>query len=214
MRNCSLIVSLLGVLALGSVGNAKQNEAPENRTETRIETKLIPATVEYQFSRTVGTGRVVKGRDGVEGQLKRTYTVVFKDGKPVSKELVKEERIEPVSTLMLMGRAGYGNSRGNYVRGRVITMHASAYDPSPATIGRGATGLTKMGIPAGFGIVAVDPKQIPLGSRVFVEGYGYAIAADIGSAIKGSRIDLCFASRGTALRFGRRTVKVHVLKPR
>jgi len=214
MRNCSLLVSLLGLFALGSYANARQGESTQNRTETRVETKTIPSPVEYQFSRTVGPGRVAKGRDGASGQLKRTFTVTFQDGKPVSKKLVKEERIEPVSTLMLMGRAGYSSSRGSYVRGRVLTMHASAYDPSPATIGPGATGITKMGIPAGFGIVAVDPRLIPLGSRVFVEGYGYAIAADIGSAIKGHRIDLCYESRGSALRFGRRTVKVHVLKAR
>jgi 3D (Asp-Asp-Asp) domain-containing protein len=47
---------------------------------------------------------------------------------------------------------------------------------------------------------------------VYVEGYGFAIACDTGGAIKGNKIDLCFNSRSTALRHGRRTVRVHVLK--
>jgi 3D (Asp-Asp-Asp) domain-containing protein len=46
--------------------------------------------------------------------------------------------------------------------------------------------------PAGWGIVAVDRTVIPLGTRLFVEGYGYAVAGDTGSAIKGNKMDVCF----------------------
>jgi 3D (Asp-Asp-Asp) domain-containing protein len=53
---------------------------------------------------------------------------------------------------------------------------------------------------------------IKLGTYVYVEGYGFAIAADTGGAIKGNRIDLCFNSRREALNFGRKTVKVHILE--
>ena len=49
---------------------------------------------------------------------------------------------------------------------------------------------------------------------IFVEGYGFALACDKGSAIKGDRIDLCFGNRSQALRFGRKTVRVHVFKGR
>jgi 3D (Asp-Asp-Asp) domain-containing protein len=89
-------------------------------------------------------------------------------------------------------------------------MEATAYDPSPRTIGPGATGRTKNGMIARFGVVAVDPKVIPLGTLLFVEGYGFAIAADIGGGIRGKEIDLCFNERSTALAFGRRMVRVHV----
>lgn len=211
MHNCPKWVSMLvSLTVLASTAAAGKNE----QTETRVVTKTIPAPINYEFSRTVSAGRVKHVSQGKPGMLKTTYNVIFSNGRPVRKELVKEERVEPVAGLTLMGRSGYSASRGAYTRSRVLTMHASAYDPSPATIGPGATGLTKMGIPAGFGIVAVDRRTIPLGTRVFVEGYGYAIAADIGSAIKGNRIDLCFESRSTALRFGRRTVKVHILSAR
>ena len=61
------------------------------------------------------------------------------------------------------------------------------------------------------GIVSVDPRLIPLGTRLYVEGYGYAVADDVGGAIKGHRIDLAYDSRSEALQFGRQTVKVYVL---
>jgi 3D (Asp-Asp-Asp) domain-containing protein len=61
------------------------------------------------------------------------------------------------------------------------------------------------------GLVAVDPAQIPLGTRLYIEGYGYAIADDVGGAIKGNKIDLAFDNRADALQFGRRNVTVHIL---
>jgi 3D (Asp-Asp-Asp) domain-containing protein len=63
-----------------------------------------------------------------------------------------------------------------------------------------------------YGVVAVDPRVIPLGTRLFVEGYGSAIAGDTGGAIKGNRIDLCFNSDDEAEKVGRRTVRVLILE--
>jgi len=59
--------------------------------------------------------------------------------------------------------------------------------------------------------VAVDPRIIPLGTRLYIEGYGYAIAGDTGGAIKNFRIDLGYNSRSEAMKFGRREVKVYIL---
>jgi 3D (Asp-Asp-Asp) domain-containing protein len=64
---------------------------------------------------------------------------------------------------------------------------------------------------SGQGVVAVDPKVIPLGSKLYVEGYGYAIAGDTGGAIKGNRIDVFFYSSGETAQWGRRWVRVFVL---
>jgi peptidoglycan DL-endopeptidase CwlO len=69
-------------------------------------------------------------------------------------------------------------------------------------------GRTASGLPVGPGIVAVDPAVIPLGTRMFVPGYGPAIAADVGSAITGAMIDLWFATRAQARAWGRRTVSI------
>ena len=89
----------------------------------------------------------------------------------------------------------------------VMAMEATAYLP---TDGDGY-GITATGIPATYGIAAVDPSVIPLGSRLYVPGYGEAIAADTGSAIYGYRIDLCMESYDQAMAFGRRVITVFLL---
>ena len=91
---------------------------------------------------------------------------------------------------------------------QVLGMEATAYLPTDG----GGAGITAMGIPATYGIVAVDPDVIPLGSRVYIPGYGEALAADTGGAIYGYRIDLCMEDYYQAMDFGRRDVTVFVLK--
>lgn len=69
-------------------------------------------------------------------------------------------------------------------------------------------GTTATGIPVGWGVIAVDPSFIPLGTRMFVPGYGEGVAADTGSAVQGAVIDLWFPTCAQALRWGRRTVTI------
>ena len=71
-------------------------------------------------------------------------------------------------------------------------------------------GKTASGLPVGVGVIAVDPNVIPLGTRVFVPGYGPAVAADVGSAIKGNIIDLWMPSTAQALAWGRRSVTITI----
>ena len=73
-------------------------------------------------------------------------------------------------------------------------------------------GKTALGIPVRKGVVAVDPKLIPLGTELHVPGYGRSVAADVGIAIKGRVIDLWFPSRAEARAWGRRTVVVTVYR--
>lgn len=96
---------------------------------------------------------------------------------------------------------------------RLLKLEATGYDPGPVDNTRGYVGTTKTGTRARFGIVAVDPRVIPLGTRVYVEGYGPGLAADIGGAIKGHRIDLCFNSSHQARLWGRKTVRVWIVDP-
>jgi 3D (Asp-Asp-Asp) domain-containing protein len=86
-------------------------------------------------------------------------------------------------------------------------MEATAYIASDGN----GDGITAMGLVAQHGVVAVDPGVIPLGTRLYIPGYGEAIAADTGGAIYGNRIDLCMNSYGEAMNFGRRYVTVYVL---
>ncbi|MDC2941638.1 cell wall-binding protein EntB [Bacillus cereus group sp. MYBK40-2] len=99
---------------------------------------------------------------------------------------------------------------------RELTVVATAYTADPSENGTyGGRVLTAMGhdltVNPNMRIIAVDPKVIPLGSKVWVEGYGEAIAGDTGSAIKGNRIDVLMGSKSKAMNWGRQTVKVKIL---
>jgi len=93
-----------------------------------------------------------------------------------------------------------------------LTMTATAY----TAYCEGCSGITKNGTDIRANphlkVIAVDPNVIPLGTRVWVEGYGEAIAADIGGAIKGNIIDVFIPSHEEALEWGRKTVKVRILE--
>lgn len=93
---------------------------------------------------------------------------------------------------------------------KTLTMISTAY----TAYCKGCTGFTKTGINlrgnSDIKVVAVDPKVIPLGTKVWVEGYGEAVAGDTGGSIKGNKIDIFVANRSTAYQWGRRTVKVKV----
>jgi len=92
--------------------------------------------------------------------------------------------------------------------GKVLTMVATAYSPQEP----GLDDHTASGMRATRGVVAVDPRVIPLGTRLNVEGYGNCIAGDTGSAIKGNRIDLCFDTLEEMNAYGGyHTVRVEIL---
>jgi 3D (Asp-Asp-Asp) domain-containing protein len=84
---------------------------------------------------------------------------------------------------------------------RTLTVVATAYS---------LPGRTATGVRVGWGVVAVDPGVIPLGTRLTIPGYGKGVAADVGSAIRGSKIDLWFPTRAKALDWGTRTVTITV----
>lgn len=78
--------------------------------------------------------------------------------------------------------------------------------------GLNGDGVTATGLRARKGIVAVDPRLIPLGTKLYIEGYGQALAADTGGWIKGDRIDLCFDTLEEAYRYGRRKIYIYLVE--
>ena len=74
--------------------------------------------------------------------------------------------------------------------------------------GYSLSGTTSTGMPVGWGVVAVDPSVIPLGTRLSIPGYGDGVAADTGGAVRGNVIDVWFPTRAQALAWGRRTVTI------
>ncbi|MCM3116274.1 3D domain-containing protein [Neobacillus sp. MER 74] len=103
------------------------------------------------------------------------------------------------------------SSKSKSKSAKEITVKATAYTASC----EGCSGITKTGINIKDNpdekVIAVDPSVIPLGSKVYVEGFGEAIAADTGSAIKGNRIDVFIPSEQDAIDFGVKKLKVTIL---
>jgi 3D (Asp-Asp-Asp) domain-containing protein len=92
-------------------------------------------------------------------------------------------------------------------KGRTMRVVATAYSAAEP----GATSSTATGVRAEKGVVAVDPNVIPLGTHLYVPGYGYAIAGDTGGMINGRHIDLCFDSMGELESWGKRFVTIILL---
>lgn len=181
------------------------------------EIRLVQETLPFATSRRedpgleLGEERVVQG--GENGVKELTVKVVKKDGKEVKSEIVEEKVVkEPTPRLIAYGTIGTISRGGQTLRfKRALTMTATAYTAGVES-NPWATGYTYLGMKATRGVVAVDPRVIPLRSRLYIEGYGFAIAGDIGGAIKGNRIDLCYDSLKEAEDFGVRKVKVYVLE--
>ena len=92
------------------------------------------------------------------------------------------------------------------------TQAPQAYQLKVDAVAYSLPGSTALGVPVGKGVVAVDPKLIPLGTKLSVPGYGPGLAADIGYAIKGRIIDLWFSSTAKARKWGRRTVTITIYR--
>ncbi|MCE5323296.1 G5 domain-containing protein [bacterium] len=165
------------------------------------------------FTKSLRPGVVKVTRNGVRGEKVVRYKVRCHDGVPVMRTKVESVVVkQPVNKVVSIGSKGRYTSRGEYRTKRVLKMSASAYDPGPRSCGKWATGRTSCGMKAGYGVVAVDPDVISLGTRLYIEGYGHAIAGDVGRSIQGNRIDLGFDTYREAIRFGRKKVNVHILE--
>ena len=161
---------------------------------------------------------------GVEGIDCETYEVILYDGVEQSRTLLSTNRLrEPVDEVKIVGtRGGKVTEKGdNFSYSKVLTCNATAYDLSFQSCGKypgqPGYGITASGTHAQYGTVAVDPRVIPLGTRMYIESadgsfvYGYCVAEDTGGAIKGNKVDLFFNTNSECMQFGRQNVKVYIL---
>lgn len=167
----------------------------------------IAAPVERIADPSLERGRMRVVRQGKPGEGERLVKVTYFDGKPGSRQVLQERIISPpVSRLIAYGTLDTICRGGAVLRFRsALEMVATAYS---ARVGK----RTATGAAVRYGVAAVDPAVIPLGTRLYVEGYGYATALDVGGSIKGNRIDLFFPSEYECNRWGRRVVKVYILE--
>ncbi len=177
------------------------------RVEERVETvkSEIPfqSVVQSAADYPVGFPDKVVSR-GSNGLQEQTVKLTFEDGQEVDRQVIDQKVLTPPTNQVISRGAQTSISRGgkpiNFKKAYV--MKATAYC-IPG-------GITSTGASVRWGVVAVDPRVIPLGSKLYVEGYGEAQALDTGGAIKGNRVDLYMNSRQAALSFGVRSVVVYV----
>ncbi|MDR1689058.1 MAG: G5 domain-containing protein [Clostridiales bacterium] len=158
-------------------------------------------------------------QEGLAGVGENTYVVTYRLGIEESRMIVNTEIItEPVNRIEHFGtkpkEPEIPGVPTQYLR--VIEMRASGYSAGYESTGKNpgdrGYGITKTGLYVMPGVVAVDPSFIPLGTKLYVEGYGPALAADTGSAIRGNMIDLYFESDADATNYGRKTLNVYVIE--
>jgi len=173
--------------------------------------ETIPYTTEetVDYSKKSDYARVIT--EGTNGTASVTYRVKMMSGIETAREEVSRVvTVNPVNEQRVVGGIDIANAK-------LVTCTATAYDGSYATLGTYNPRTCTGAVPTANYTVAVDPKVIPLGSKLYIETsdgsyvFGTAKAEDTGGAIKGKRVDLFMGSRSEALSFGRRTVNVYVL---
>ncbi|MFP3917794.1 ubiquitin-like domain-containing protein [Lysinibacillus telephonicus] len=194
----------------------------EKITVVRVEkvTDVVEESIDFAVE-TKSDSSLLKGKEkvitkGEEGKASRTYEVTKENGKVVKKVLKSEEVIQkPKTEVVAVGSkvvtAKVSRSNSSSGNGKEFYVTATAYTPNC----EGCTGISASGINlksnSNLKVIAVDPNVIPLGTKVWVEGYGNAIAGDTGGAIKGNKIDVLMQSKQQANKWGRKKVRIKIL---
>ncbi len=161
--------------------------AAAERTVTELEqlhSDRVAYLAQLTSERSLDTARIARLNTEANAAVVRSVTLAT----PAQTDIV-EPTASPVAAAI--------TSSGT----RTLTVSATAYD---------LPGRTSTGLPVGWGIAAVDPSVIPLGTHIVVPGYGVAVAADTGSAVVGATIDLWFPNQAEASAWGRRTVTIDI----
>ncbi|MHC0039250.1 ubiquitin-like domain-containing protein [Pseudoneobacillus sp. C159] len=197
---------------------AVQNDTVVNVVRIEKVTDVVEEPIKFAVVKKKDA-KLSKGKEkivsaGQNGLMTKEYEVVLENGKEVSRKLVKKnylkdrkDQVVAVGTKVATKQVSRGMETGleYYVTSTAYTANCNGCS------GYTATGINLHQNP-GIKVIAVDPSIIPLGTKVYVDGYGYAVAADTGSAVKGYKIDLFFATKAEAYRWGNRTVKIKILK--
>lgn len=195
-------------------------------TVTRVEkvTDVVEEPISYETIKRTDPS-LEKGKEkiiteGQEGLISRTYELTRENGKTISKELVSEKTVqEKVDQVVAIGTKEKKATVTKVSSPSTSSSSAEEYHVTATayTSGcNGCTGKTATGINLRANpnakVIAVDPSFIPLGTKVYVEGYGYATAADTGGAVSGKKIDVFVPSTADAYSWGVKTVKIKVFR--
>ncbi|MGE7604788.1 ubiquitin-like domain-containing protein [Peribacillus sp. NPDC097675] len=205
-------------------GLVEKVEAKNTVNVIRIEkvTDVVEEPIDYAVI-TKKDDSLLKGKEdivkeGKKGVTSKEYEIIKENGKEVKRKLLskkvvtkKQDKVVVVGTKTVETQTAPRATNVDSTNGREIYVSSTAYTASC----QGCSGVTSTGVDLKSNpnakIIAVDPSVIPLGSKVYVEGYGYATAADKGGAIKGNKIDVFFSSKNDAYRWGVKKVKIRLL---
>ncbi len=174
--------------------------------KTVATTEAIPYKTVERVNDSMKTGESRVIQEGKDGQRSIISKEIYHGNELIDTRFVEKKVVTKAQDKII--EIGPKNVINGMKYSKVISAKVTAYTPYDA----GCNGITATGTKAGYGTVAVDPRVIPLGSKVYVPGYGTAIAADTGGAIKGNRVDVCYATKGEAFGWGVKNVNVYVLK--
>jgi len=164
-----------------------------------------------------GVKKVVQA--GQAGEKSAVFKVTYENGAEVSRDLVSEtvtkepvQQIVATGTSVAVAKTATASRGGDFSASKVINMKTTAYNSAETGSNITASGAVAVRNASGYSTIAVDPSVIPLGTKVYVEGYGYAIAQDTGGAIHGNIIDLYFNSMGEVNAWGVKYLNVYILQ--
>lgn len=181
-------LKLDGARAAARAGTARLSAAVAGRRDTVATIRRRAALTEQRLATLQAQAREAEQRSAsITAGASATASAPAATTTPASAAVATPAAAQPAS----------GPATGT----RTLVVDAVAYH---------LPGNTASGLPVGVGVIAVDPSVIPLGTRVFVPGYGPAVAADTGSAIKGNIIDLWMPTTAQAQAWGRRTVTITI----
>lgn len=183
----------------------------------RVEEEIITTEVAVPYqTRRINDDSLPQGQSkvvqkGREGLARRVVWCRYENGEKLAEEILREDIIaEPATQVLALGTISSSRGGRDLQFKKMLKMEATAYAPDPRCLGVSSK-YTATGVRAKRGIIAVDPRIIPLGTSLYVSGYGRGLAADTGGAIKGNSVDLCFDTYEEAVKFGRRRVEVYIL---
>lgn len=150
---------------------------------------------------------------GKIGKIKETYRIRIVNGKLQKEILISSQQLQTMSpkvieiTSPVIKYLNLKNAVFEVVR--PIQVTATAYEP---WTGGDGNNITALGWKAIKGVIAVDPRYIPLKSAFYIPNYGFAVAGDTGGLIKGWKVDLCFPTVREVVQFGRRKITIYLLR--
>lgn len=176
---------------------------------TDVVEEKIAIQTEKRTNPNLANGKTKTVRKGSEGKVAKTYAIVKENGKIKSKKLISQTVTKEMVTKIV--QVGTKNPSRGDVAGKEMVVKATAYTPyCTGCSGRTATGINLRANPS-MKLIAVDPSVIPLGTKVYVDGYGYAIAGDTGGSIKGNKIDVLMPNKQAAYQWGVKSVKIRII---